>query len=382
MNLIIDIPDQEKDLIVWLNNIKTQGNNFNDKIVSMLKTYQHLVQNVEWSVFDKSVEDRWDTFEDKLHGNLDGITSKFNQKIDLFQMQLQESISKPIQGEFQKLQQTIDVFRGDSRVSSAKGKIGELQIENQIETYFPDSEITDCSKQAHQSDFHLKLYGFTIFVEVKTYQKNVPQKEIEKFYRDLEENPNAQGGILLSLTSGISNKPTFTYEINPATKKPIVYVPNASVLDGGNTVIWAVLFITLILKYQETHGTSGSDGNMVSLDDTIEMIKNQLQWVQLTIDNIASLKDIALKHFTCVTQEAERFHKDIHRKLEDSEKVLKKNVESWNEYLSNGTKVILPLPSISQQQQQSGKGYTCTCGKAYKTERNYITHKQECRQKT
>jgi hypothetical protein len=347
----------------------------------MLKVYFNLVQNIEWTIFDKTIEQRWDTFEDKFNGNISGFTDKLNQKIELLQLQLQESVSKPIQGEFHKLQQTIDIFRGDSRVSSTKGKIGELQIENQIESYFPDAELSNQSKQPHQSDYHLKLYGFTIFIEVKTYQKNVPQKEIIKFYRDLEENPDAQAGIIVSLTSGIANKPSFTYDIDPSSKKPIVFVPNANVLDC-NTIIWAILFTSLVLKYQETHNVNTNTGtDLDSLEDAVEMIRNQLQWVQMTIDNISDLKDMSKKHFSNVTQEADRFQKEVHLKLENSEKILKTNVENWNVYLNDGKKTILPLPSMSQLQHLNGNNpYMCNdCGKSYKTERGYKTHKTACK---
>ena len=156
----VSIPKNETDLRNWLNTIKEHCDTpeaFNAKLVSMLKTYFHLVQNIEWTVFDKSIEERWDHFESKFQGNLEGLTDKLNQKIELFQVQLQESVSKPIQSEFQKLQTSIDVFRGDSMVSSKKGKIGEMQVERQIEDYFPDAEITDKSKQPHQTDYHLKL---------------------------------------------------------------------------------------------------------------------------------------------------------------------------------------------------------------------------------
>ena len=109
------------------------------------------------------------------------------------------------------------------------------------------------------------------------------------------------------------------------------------------------------------------------------MVKNQMQWVQLTMDNIAGMKSTSLKHYSTVTQEAERFYKETHKRLEDSEKVLKQNVDIWTDYIANGTKVILPLPSISQT--ISTQTQTCSgCGKVYKTERRYITHKQECKE--
>jgi len=372
MNFVVNIAENNVDLINWLTQLQQHSNNFNRKIVSILEVHRSFVQNFDWSVSDK---------RDKREILEQNVADKLEQKIELFHVQMQESVSKPIQDEFKKLQQTIDVFRGDARVSSSKGKIGELQIENQIETYFPDAEVTDCSKQQHQTDFHLKLHGFTIFIEVKTYQKNVPQKEVDKFYRDLEENPNAQAGVLLSLTSGIANKPMFTYEIHPATKKPIVFVPNAGVFDG--TVVWAILFATLVLRYQlqnqlrQTH--TGDNNKSNDFEVVLNMVRNQMQWVQLTMDNIVSLKETSLKHFTNLTQEAEHHHKETHRKLEDSAKVLKQNLDIWTDYLANGTTMILPLPSTSQTANSSGNGFVCSgCNKAYKTERHYLTHKQGC----
>lgn len=379
MNFSVTVPEDEEELRNWLESVKKHCNtneDFNDKVVSMLKTYFHLVQNVEWTVFDKSIEERWDHFEDKFQNNLVGLTDKLNQKIEVFQVQLQESVSKPIQNEFQKLQGSIDVFRGDTQISSRKGKIGEIQVERQIEAYFPDAEISDKSKQPHQTDYHLKLYGYTIFIEVKTYQNNAPQKEVDKFYRDLEENPDAQAGIMVSLTSGIANKPKFCYEVLPGTSKPIVFVPNANGMECTecNTVIWAILFTTLVLKYQESQSESNTVD--VSLKDVMEMVKNQLQWVQLAIDSMDQLKELTKKHHISLTQQADRFNKDFHHRLQDTQKILESHVKTWTSYLDSGDKIVVPLPSMSQQKS----GFKCnTCGKEYKVDRHYQKHLEKCR---
>lgn len=380
MDLSVSVDSSETDLCQWLQSVKTHCGGdveFNSKVVSMLKTYFHLVQNVEWTIFDKSIEERWDHFEHKFQGNLEGLTDKLNQKIEVFQVQLQESVSKPIQNEFQKLQQSIDVFRGDTMISSKKGKMGEMQVERQIEDYFPDAEISNQSKQPHQSDYHLKLYGHTIFVEVKTYQNNAPQKEVEKFYRDLEENPEAQAGILVSLTSGIANKPKFCYEILPGTSKPVVFVPNANAMDG-TTVVWAILFVTLVLKFQKTQvRDANSDGGVShELSDIMSMVNNQLQWMQLAIESVEQLKELTKKHFQALMQQAEKFNKDFHQRLQDTQKVLETHVKTWTTYLETGEKTVLPLPSVSQQQN----GFVCTkCNKDYKVERHYKKHLESCK---
>jgi hypothetical protein len=380
MKLSIEIPDSETELITWIKNIKEKSpnnENFNSKLVNMLNVYCHLVQNIEWTIFDKSIEKKWDSFEDHFQGGVDDLVSKLNQKIELLQLQLQESVSGPIKHEFQKLQETIDTFRGDTMISSKKGKMGEMKIQRQIEKYFPECELIDCSKMAHQSDHHLKLHGFTIFIEVKTYQKNVPHKEVIKFYRDLEENPDADAGILLSLSSGIANKPRICYEINSATGKPIVYVPNAHENDGMS-VVWSILFAMLVLRYQKTELSkqTGSD-----VQDILEMVRNQLVWIEMAISTIGELKQISKKNYNTISQQLAKSHKEIHQKLDNSEKILQKNVDAWNTYLTEGKTVIVPLPSLTQKRDIDG--YICSgCAKAYKKQNYYEKHIATCKKRT
>jgi gas vesicle protein len=288
--------------------------------------------------------------------------------METLQTQLQESVAKPIQNEFCKLKDTIDTFRGQTAVSSSKGQIGELTIEKQIETYFPDCELLRKSKEAHQSDFHLKLYGYTVFIEAKAYQKNVPHKEVEKFFRDISENPDAHAGIMYSLSSGIANKPNFCYEICTDSKKPVIFVPNSG---DSSAVTWPILFVCLVLKHYTTHKNVTS----VSVDDTLEIVNNQLQWVKYTINNITQLKELSKKHYTSVQQQHDKFNKDIQTKLEEAENILQQHIQAWTDYISNGKKVLLPLPSDSQNRT----GYKCNgCGKQYKQERTYLQHANSC----
>jgi phosphoheptose isomerase len=76
-----------------------------------------------------------------------------------------------------------------------------------------------------------------------------------------------------------------------------------------------------------------------------------------------------------VQQQNEKFNKDIHAKLEEADNILQQHIQVWTDYLTNGKKILLPLPSESQAGQQ----YKCNgCGKQYKQERTYLQHVSTC----
>jgi hypothetical protein len=63
----------------------------------------------------------------------------------------------------------------------------------------------------HKGDFilselrlHERLPLGTILIEVKKYSKSVPTSEVEKFHRDLIDNPDVKAGLFISLSSKIS----------------------------------------------------------------------------------------------------------------------------------------------------------------------------------
>ena len=58
----------------------------------------------------------------------------------------------------------------------------------------------------HEMDFVMDVEGHAIMWELKKYGNTVPKAEVDKFIRDLKENPNSNIGIMVSNTTDIQGK--------------------------------------------------------------------------------------------------------------------------------------------------------------------------------
>jgi hypothetical protein len=58
----------------------------------------------------------------------------------------------------------------------------------------------------HEMDFSMSLEGHVIMWEVKNYGSVVPKAEVDKFLRDLKENPQAKIGVMISRSTDIYGK--------------------------------------------------------------------------------------------------------------------------------------------------------------------------------
>jgi hypothetical protein len=76
-----------------------------------------------------------------------------------------------------------------SKVSTTKGKTGEILYENWISNEVSNCWDTECTKaQPHCGDFIHTHYDTKqkVIVDVKNYSKNVPTSEVDKLWHDME----------------------------------------------------------------------------------------------------------------------------------------------------------------------------------------------------
>jgi hypothetical protein len=58
----------------------------------------------------------------------------------------------------------------------------------------------------HEMDFAMEIEGHAVMWELKNYTATVPKAEVEKFLRDLKENPQAKVGVMISRSTDIYGK--------------------------------------------------------------------------------------------------------------------------------------------------------------------------------
>jgi hypothetical protein len=109
--------------------------------------------------------------------------------------------------------------------STKKGEYSENLLYNVILSIFPSARVENVGRTKETGDIVLiRKNRAKILIENKNYGRNVNQEEVDKFYRDIEEqNLN---GIFLSQKTGIVNKGNYEIEIH--NNNVLVYVHNVN----------------------------------------------------------------------------------------------------------------------------------------------------------
>ena len=185
-----------------------------------------------------------------------------------------------------------------TKSSHAIGKQGEAEVlallTGPVLAEFPYSEMKDVSHIPHSADFHLRIMSRTgkrvkLLLDSKKYITNIATSHITKLYSDVDVDEEAQGGILLSLTSTIFTKKQFEISTTPR-QKPVIHLTFVGLESSEqvNILCWAIR--ALVAAIGETdrsvqaqiienieHFMSGMNTSLKSLD---AVIKNQTQSLQ------------------------------------------------------------------------------------------------------
>ena len=118
-----------------------------------------------------------------------------------------------INSEIQKETNTnLTTYLNKYNNSTLKGQMAENNVEELLCGMYKASEIIRKSKESKTGDIILKRINMEpILFEVKDFKVNVPITDIDKFIRDVNESNIS--GIMLSISSGISNKKNFQIDI-------------------------------------------------------------------------------------------------------------------------------------------------------------------------
>jgi len=145
---------------------------------------------------------RTETMMDKI------VSSKQDQlvKMESAYQKLYESITKQSE-EIVKLSGSLG--KRSSNVKT-KGSDYEEQFGEKLKKHFgiyPGFAIKDTRLgSGHEMDFSMQLDNKYIMWELKNYTSVVPKAEVDKFLRDLKENPQTNIGIMISRTTDIYGK--------------------------------------------------------------------------------------------------------------------------------------------------------------------------------
>jgi len=186
--------------------------------------------------------------------------------------------------------------------STMKGQAGEEFTQQGLNKLFPTAEIEDTHSIPGRGDFIMKEKEFTMLIETKNYKKNVTKPEIDKFYRDMENNNDIQCGLFLSLKSGICNRENLHLEV--INGKPVIFIHQ--VLENMENIDFAVRIFKLILN---------TDSIDLSNKEVYEKIKNTIPIVKRYWNKMRSKIQKFEKDMTQCIGEQETMIRDIFKLL-------------------------------------------------------------------
>jgi hypothetical protein len=172
------------------------------------------------------------------------------------QIELQGESLKTKEKELVVLQATVDQLKSTNKSSHAIGKVGEATVLSMLEEYivpeFPFSRVEDKTGVSHAADFHVWLMPcpnktVKILIDAKKYKTNVKMSEIQKLHSDVDADPEATAGLMISLDSGMCNFKQFEIGKSPKNKL-IMYVSleNMEPIEQVNSLIRALRVLSSI----------------------------------------------------------------------------------------------------------------------------------------
>ena len=192
---------------------------------SIHKQYTSRIDTLQQTI--ESLEQRNTGLLSQFQTLHDSIENKFNDRL---KERLAENTTSH-NSRCEDLQKRLDIYRDDYEVllgrnnnSTNKGQDGENALDMQLNLMFPKAEFDDTSKQPGRGDFIMRDDNFVMMIENKNYSKNVQKSEIDKFYTDLkrEQNNDIQCAVMISMKTGICNRPDFAFEV--IAGKPILFI--------------------------------------------------------------------------------------------------------------------------------------------------------------
>jgi hypothetical protein len=254
-----------------------------ERCKSLENQYYNLQQNVE---SDKRIE--MENFNTKLMSSLNEKEENYRSREDTLRKDYEERLTLE-RNKNSKLQM-ID------NNSSRKGKEGEEETEKLLNRLFPKAEIVKCSSESKRGDFNILLGNMNMMVDVKNYKKNVQKTEIDKFHRDMKENPEYTCGVLLSLESGVCNKEDMSLEV--CNERPIIYIHNF--LEDTKKMIYACSIVQMIHSIENLN------------------LKNQE-----IVDKVTQLQKESKKKYVSTKKDLDKFYNKMTKSLEEHESMIK-----------------------------------------------------------
>jgi hypothetical protein len=148
--------------------------------------------------------------------NREELLQEKNSRISSLEIQLKiqlQTVEQSMRDNSRSIQESFQSFKESflktASGSKKKGEHGEQVFQEIAQRAFgsvPCGErfsLEAVGTEGHQGDIHMYWRNHKLLFEVKHYTRNVDEKEIKKFHRDMEQGKDMSIGVLVSLTTGI-----------------------------------------------------------------------------------------------------------------------------------------------------------------------------------
>ena len=215
--------------------------------------------------FEAKYSNMMQTIQQPLYSFFTASENRITQNIDVLKETATNSLSSQ-----SRLQEDLNEFLSKYNVSSNKGKYGEHNLCNILNTLYPSAEVRDTTGVKSSGDFIMERPDRTpVLFENKDYKQNINKEEIAKFIIDVD-NQNTHG-VFLSQYSGISFKQNFQIDIHKG--KILIYVQNCEY--SADKIRLAVDIIdSLSVKIEEL--SQDEDTNAIS-KEVLDNINDEYQ---------------------------------------------------------------------------------------------------------
>jgi hypothetical protein len=294
-NLSKIIDKIEKEQIKLLNDIIPKTNTeYYQKYESMLKNFKNEINNsnqlniIENKYIEmiKSIElsllNQVNKSEERLLNNMNDVKT-----INILNSEIQKETNT-----------NLTTYLNRYNNSTFKGQMAENNVEELLCKIYQSSEIIKKTKEYKTGDLILKRINMEpILFEVKDFKVNVPITDIDKFIRDVNETNIS--GIMLSISSGISNKKNFQIDITK-NNKICIYIHNVE-YDVDKIRLAVDIIDNLESKLRE------NTENITITKDIIEQINNDYQTFLLK-------RDLTLNHIKESTKKTIQYIEEMELK--------------------------------------------------------------------
>jgi hypothetical protein len=271
---------------------------YESKLTNMELKYESTItalqKELEYNkaIFTKEIETIKNEFDHKLESHNHINHSKYITEIEVLKATHQQDIEK-----FTNYNELHSIISTKYNSSIQKGDKGENEIKfylNEFAKFNNDLIITDTSGMKDHGDLAVKYKEINVSIEIKNYKTNIPNKEVEKFYKSVNKH-EYDFGIFISLNSGYAHNVNIK-PIDLINKDGKLIIFLSYINDSNkNSLMFAIqlFYQYYLLKKDNTLGDTTK---------YITFIKSQLQDLDDLIQDLDKFKQMIAKLETKISK--------------------------------------------------------------------------------